>query len=165
MSISDKDLENRILVSSRYRNRRIGDFLKELHMVEGRNTGVPLIISAMKQNGSDLPSFLTNEDRSFFRVLLPIHPVFLQSSANKKVASILSERSKQSRRKIEDLRRLVVVALRQNNLSLRGLAAQLGYSKPTETIRSIVKELIDNGEAEYVLPGSTNNPNQKIRLL
>ncbi len=38
-SITDEHLENRVLISRRYRNRRIGDFLKELDIVEGRNTG------------------------------------------------------------------------------------------------------------------------------
>lgn len=38
-SISDGDLKRGVLVSRRYRNRRIGDFLKELEIVEGRNTG------------------------------------------------------------------------------------------------------------------------------
>lgn len=46
-TISDEDLKNRRLVSKRYRNRRIGDFLKELHMAEGRNTGIPTILRAM----------------------------------------------------------------------------------------------------------------------
>ena len=36
-TISDSDLKNYHLVSKRYRNRRIGDFLKELKLIEGRN--------------------------------------------------------------------------------------------------------------------------------
>jgi len=34
-------------VSRRYRNRRIGEFLKELDLTEGRSTGVPKILRAM----------------------------------------------------------------------------------------------------------------------
>jgi Putative ATP-dependent DNA helicase recG C-terminal len=36
----------------RYRNRRIGEFLKEIEFTEGRGTGIPKIIRAMRQNGS-----------------------------------------------------------------------------------------------------------------
>ena len=52
--ISNDDLMNRRLISRRYRNRRIGDFLKELKLVEGRNTGIPTILHAMEANGSEL---------------------------------------------------------------------------------------------------------------
>lgn len=37
-----------------YRNRRIGDFLKELKLIEGRNTGFPNALNALKKNGSDM---------------------------------------------------------------------------------------------------------------
>ena len=47
---------------------------------------------------------------------------------------------------------------------MREIAAQLGYAKLTDTIRTIVKELLENGEAEYSYPEKKNNPNQKIRL-
>ena len=161
MSISDEDLANRVLISSRYRNRRIGDFLKELKMVEGRNTGIPLIVNAMKQNGSDLPAFKTDERRSFFRVILPIHPVFAKERVEQLVQP---ERRKNSRRTKDEIRQLIIVALRQKELSMREIAALLGYAKLTDTVRTIVKELLENGEAEYSYPEKTNNPNQKIRL-
>ena len=64
-SISDKHTKNLAMRSKRYRNRRIGDFLKELHLVEGRNTGIPTALRAIKNNGSPLPTFLTDEDRTF----------------------------------------------------------------------------------------------------
>ena len=35
-----------------YRNRRIGEFLKELDLAEGRNTGIGKIVRAMRENGS-----------------------------------------------------------------------------------------------------------------
>ena len=72
-SISDEDIKQFNMRIRRYRNRRIGDFLKELHLIEGRNTGIPTAIKAIKENGSPLPTFLTDEDRTFFSVILPIH--------------------------------------------------------------------------------------------
>ena len=47
-----------------YRNRRIGEFLKELELAEGRSTGVPKILRAMRQNGSLEPVFESDEDRT-----------------------------------------------------------------------------------------------------
>jgi ATP-dependent DNA helicase RecG len=56
------------------RNRRIGELLKELKLAEARSTGVPKIFRAMRDNGSPEPSFEFDEGRTYFTVVLPIHP-------------------------------------------------------------------------------------------
>lgn len=53
------------------RNRRIGEFLKELRLAEERLTGVPRIFRAMRANGSPDPVFDFDDRRRYFRVLLP----------------------------------------------------------------------------------------------
>jgi ATP-dependent DNA helicase RecG len=62
----------------RYRNRRIGEFLKELEFTEGRSTGIPKIMEAMEKNGSPPAEFEFDEDHSYFMVRLPIHPAALE---------------------------------------------------------------------------------------
>lgn len=59
-TITDEDLAERRLVSTGHRNPRIGEFLKELKLVEGRNTGIPTMLRAMEYNGSELPTFETD---------------------------------------------------------------------------------------------------------
>ena len=73
-SIRTKALGEAKIVARRYLNRRIGDFLKELDLTEGRCTGIPTIRSAMAQNGSPPAQFSTDEDRTHFLVELPVHP-------------------------------------------------------------------------------------------
>jgi ATP-dependent DNA helicase RecG len=63
---------------SRYRNRRLGDFLKELDLTEGKATGIPTVFKELKKNGSPEPRFNTDDDRTFFEVELFIHPAFKQ---------------------------------------------------------------------------------------
>ena len=58
----------------RYRNRRIGEFLKELELSEGRCTGIRKILGAMRANGSPEPLFETDAERTWFMVRLPIRP-------------------------------------------------------------------------------------------
>ena len=65
-------------VSRRYRNRRIGEFLKELALTEGRSTGIGKIRQAIAQNGSPEAVFQTDEDRSSFVVCFPAHPSSVQ---------------------------------------------------------------------------------------
>ena len=57
----------------RYRNRRLGDFLKELDLTEGRSTGIPTIQEEMQENGSPRVTIETNNERNFINVFVPIH--------------------------------------------------------------------------------------------
>lgn len=56
-SISQKGLWEYRAYSRRYRNRRIGEFLKEMHLTEERNTGFRKIRNALRYNGSPEPLF------------------------------------------------------------------------------------------------------------
>lgn len=62
------------LRSRRYRNRRFGDFLKELDLTEGRSTGVPTIQEKLVANGSPRATFETTDDRLTFLINIPVHP-------------------------------------------------------------------------------------------
>lgn len=69
-SISLQGLKDYRMACRRYRNRRIGEFLKELGLTEGRNTGVRKMLRALRQNGSRDPLFETDDDRLHFMVTL-----------------------------------------------------------------------------------------------
>ncbi|QHT65679.1 hypothetical protein GXP67_02850 [Rhodocytophaga rosea] len=77
--VDNEDLKKDRVVARSYRNRRIGDFLKELRLTEGRGTGIPKIRRAMSNNGSPNPVFETDDSRTYFLVTLPIHRSFLPS--------------------------------------------------------------------------------------
>lgn len=70
------------------RNRRIGEFLKELGLAEGRLSGVPKIFDAMRANGSPPPRFEFDETRTFFRATLPAHPEYAALSALRDAAHL-----------------------------------------------------------------------------
>ena len=74
--IDNKMLKKQVVTAGTYRNRRIGDFLKEIDLTEGRSTGFPKIRRVMKVNGSPPPVFETNKTRDYFLTILPIHPKF-----------------------------------------------------------------------------------------
>lgn len=83
-SIKKEDIEQYRFLARRYRNRRIGEFLKELDLTEGRGTGIPKILRNIEANGSPYPHFITDEERTFFIVEFPIHPSFLQEDGGGK---------------------------------------------------------------------------------
>lgn len=65
-SVTMEGLREYRVTNRRYRNRRIGEFLKELHLTEGRNTGFRKILNALERNGSPKPEFETDEAHSYF---------------------------------------------------------------------------------------------------
>ena len=69
--------EGMSLRSRRYRNRRLGEFLKELDLTEGRATGIPTIQDELKANGSPKATIETDEERSYFLIDIPCHPEFV----------------------------------------------------------------------------------------
>jgi ATP-dependent DNA helicase RecG len=88
-SLKQTDFEKGTIRTRRYRNSRIGEFLKELRLTEGRGTGIPTIINELKQNGSPEVIFETDEpDRRHFIVEIPIHFAFMvneEGNANDQV--------------------------------------------------------------------------------
>ena len=69
-SISAEGLRQFRAVSRRYRNRRVGEYLKELGLTEGRNTGIRKMLAALRNNGSPDPVFETDEGRLYFLVTI-----------------------------------------------------------------------------------------------
>ena len=77
-SVTQEGLKQYKVSNRRYRNRRIGDILKELHLTEGRNTGFGKILSALEENGSPKPEFETDEGHNYFITRLFIHKAFMK---------------------------------------------------------------------------------------
>ena len=82
-SITEEGLRTYRVFNRRYRNRRIGEFLKEMHLTEGRNTGFRKILNALERNGSPKPIFETDPERLSFCTTLLIHPHFLQQNGSR----------------------------------------------------------------------------------
>ena len=70
-------LEGKSLRSRRYRNRRLGEFLKELDLTEGRATGIPTIQDELMSNGSPKATIETDEERTYFLIDIPCHREFV----------------------------------------------------------------------------------------
>lgn len=161
-TISDEDLANRRMISRRYRNRRIGDFLKELRLVEGRNTGIPTILRAMKENGSPLPTFETDSDRTYLTVVLPVHASFLPSFSKKSAG----RETKRTYRTVEELKSLILTALEETGASsISELAVALGYKKSTTTMRKAIQELLREEKIAYQNPDHLKDKKQKLKII
>ena len=126
-SISKEDIEKGdMLKSRRYRNRRLGDFLKELDLTEGRSTGVPTIQTKLVENGSPRAIFETTDDRLTFLVTIPVHKRCSESS----VTGILrSERGSETKTKGSETKDLIIDIIKQNpHITAAEIAMQLNMS-------------------------------------
>lgn len=82
--IKNEDLQKRRVIARDYRNRRTGDFLKELRLTEGKATGFPLIGDEMSRNGNPEPQFYTDEEKTLFLGKLPAHLSLLGTKSGSK---------------------------------------------------------------------------------
>lgn len=111
-SVTIEGLKSFRVSNRRYRNRRIGDFLKELRLTEGRNTGFKKILDALEANGSPKPEFVTDEDRSYFITRLFIHERFLEDARKEPKRS--QKGAKKELKKGAERRRAILAFLAEN---------------------------------------------------
>lgn len=131
-SISDENIADFNIRARWYRNRRIGDFLKELKLIEGRNTGFPTVLKSLSDNGSSYPKFSMNKERDFLSVFIPIHPDFIS------VTTLTP--------KAVDYENKILEALKNKPLLLSELATSLGYKSISKKLSSTVDKLISEGK-------------------
>ena len=113
------------LKSRRYRNRRLGDFLKELDLTEGRSTGVPTIQAKLAANGSPRATFETTDDRLTFLIHMPIHKAFISENCGSDCESGCEIQLTERQRKI-------LVLLQEDGTKVAGVIARvIGVSKRT----------------------------------
>jgi ATP-dependent DNA helicase RecG len=144
-SLRQSDFDEGRVRARRYRNRRIGEFLKELKLTEGRGTGIPTIVNALKENGSPLPVFDTNDpERTHFIVEIPIHHAFydqVNDQVNDQVISIIEfcnvPKSKQE------------------------ILAFLDLKNHTDNFKRHVQPLIEKEYLDYIIKDNLKNRNQK----
>ena len=144
----------------RYRNRRIGEFLKELEFTEGRSTGIPKIFQAMKANGSPSPEFDFDEDHSYFMVRLPVHPAALEvdDSVTPQVTGQVGTKLALSRHQVEILRKCLIPS------GIKELMEIAERSDRTKFRNQVLKPLLNEDLLEMTIPDKPRSSKQKYRL-
>ena len=148
-SIRLEDLQAGRAVSRRYRNRRVGEFLKELEMTEGRSTGIPKILKEMAANGSPAPLFETDDDRLSFVIRLPRHPLALVPSGG--TQQVTPEVGR------------VVLAL-EKELSRTDLQKALDLKDEKHFRTAYLSPALDSGLVEMTRPETPRSSKQSYRL-
>ena len=148
-SISKEQIERFDLRCNTYRNRRIGDFLKELGLSEGRKGGFAKALEALEHNGSARPAFVMDEQRGFLTVRLYVHPAFTPKP------SARDSRSNEFQSRIKE-------ALKAGPLSLSEISRTLGYKSIPKRLTNTINSMIGEGTIVRI---STGGVRTKLALI
>jgi ATP-dependent DNA helicase RecG len=141
--IKNEDLAKERVISRFYRNRRVGDFLKELEFTEGRSTGFPKIHRHLKNNYSPEPKFETDENNLHFLATIYSHKLF----APKSIA--LDEKGQR------------ILEFCRQPKSSREILELIGVSYQSKNMNRYISKLIDAGYLYYTVPENISYRNQK----
>jgi len=182
--INQAMLKKQRVVARDYRNRKIGGFLKELKLTEGRGTGLPIIHSSMEENGSPPPVFETDENNAYFLCILPIHPLTLNAQDKRAIDKIkditkkinnlneintylslsvseIGDRDREAiRKEINDTTKMVLSYCTKPK-SRDELFEKIGLYKNTKNFQNHIKPLIDLGWLYFTIPNKLTSKDQK----
>ena len=160
-SISDKDLIDLRFISRRYRNRRLGEFLKELHLTEGRGTGIPNIIRSLADNGSEPAKIYTDENRTYFVIEFQIHKDYLKQlqELRNKAAHDTAEDTMEDTMEVVKLCKALKEAM-----SGTEIRDKLGLKNADHFRKAYIVPALVKGFIEMTIPDKPTSRNQKYRL-
>ena len=161
-SIRMEDLQTGRAISRRYRNRRIGEFLKELDLAEGRSTGIPKILRAMRENGSPAPIFESDDDRTSFLTRLPVHEQArvgpTEQAAEHEAGQVTPQDTPQVTGHVRQL-----VAVLTGAMSGARLQEALRLRDRNHFTNAYLRPALEAGLVEMTLPDKPTSRNQRYR--
>lgn len=174
VSISMEDLRVGRAVARRYRNRRIGEFLKEMELSEGRGTGIPKILRAMQANGSQTPLFESDEQRTSFLVRLPLRVAPRETSTGQVTGQVenlakqlIGNGLKSLAEETGQVTGQVAEALKDffaEPRSAKDIQSALGLRHRETFIDNHLNPLLQTGMLERTIPDKPKSRLQKYRL-
>lgn len=126
----------KLLKARRYRNRRLGDFLKELDLSEGRATGIPTIQDELRKNGS-LPARIETDDaRSYFLIEIPCREGFKNTiepieQESKLKSELKSKHKDELKGELKTLRIILDLMIENPEITTMALVEKSGKSRST----------------------------------
>lgn len=151
--VTKEMLKQRRIVARNYRNRRVGDFFKELKLTEGRSTGFPTVYDSMKENGSPEPVFDTDKDYNYFLAILPVHEQFKTTPS--KVKKTEGNLTKQA---------FTILKFCVRPRKRSEIFEHLDMSNQTRNFERHIQPLIDRGYLEMTNPELTTSPQQEYLI-
>ena len=147
----------------KYRNRRTGEFFKEIDLSEKAATGISKILSELKRNGSPKPVFETDESRAYLETTIRIHDGFIASDKNGINSGVgddltvgMSDKMSDKMTEQEQKRiKIIIEKMTENGISSKEAAEILGVEQ--KTANRLLSKAVTNG----ILEGIGGNRNRR----
>ncbi|MDZ7721065.1 MAG: hypothetical protein U5K72_19750 [Balneolaceae bacterium] len=109
----------------------------------------------VNKNGSSDPHFETDDERTYFLAVLPVHPeVKMRGEAE----------GQAQENDLNDTERTILDILKQGPSSTDEIVKELGLSKRTGALQRTLKSLLEKEFIEYLYPDTPRHPGQKYIL-
>lgn len=136
--------EGKLLRSRRYRNRRLGEFLKELKLTEGRSTGIPTIQEELANNGSPSATIETDDARTYFIIDIPCHPDFREEKLVLNNENVVKDVVKDVVKQLSERQQYIIDLIRQDEaISAAEMSQRLNVT--SRTVQRDISELKNMG--------------------
>ena len=141
----------------KYRNRRIGEFFKEIDLSEKQSTGITKILRELQQNGSPPPEFETDSDRTYLITTIRMREGFKAIAKNfaqinkQSLSEVLSEALSSK----EFVKLLPIIEYLEVNDRITPKEAEILVNKSSATVRRYLGLLVSANV--LISKGSTTN--------
>lgn len=125
-TISDEKIKNLNLISKKYRNKRIAEFLRDLELIEAKNTGIPKVRRALANNHSKDIEIDMDSKREYVSIRVYVNDDFISNP-------IFSNKG---------LKNKIIDQLENKAMGLTELSRKLGYKTIPNSVRRNLDILI-----------------------
>jgi ATP-dependent DNA helicase RecG len=143
--VDNKQLKRSRVLARFYRNRRVGDFLKELDLTEGRGTGIPKIRKAMRDNGSPPARFETDRLKTYFLTTLPAHQAAVRPITMAEPETILTR----------------ILRFCRSPRSRKEILQHIGLTNHPKNYKAHIVPLLEKGYLKLTIPDKPKSSKQK----
>ncbi|ERK30146.1 ATP-binding protein [Clostridium intestinale] len=158
--IAKEEIDKGEVTARIYRNRRIGEYLESLGLVNGNAVGLARMIKAMKDNNSPEPILETDDSRAYFTVKLYENTCYFDDEYQ----DLYVDEKQQKDVFISKVEDQILELLVDGPLSKKEISEYLGYENVPGNIKRALCKLVEKKLITYTIPENIRSKGQKYRL-
>lgn len=157
--IDKEEINNGEVRARIYRNLRIGEFLKNLHISSSKSSGLGKIFKEMSLNNSNIPVFKMDDERTYFSISFNINEEFLDEK------QVVSNKKQKYEEDLNLTEKKILELLKGGPLSKKEIVNAFGHKNVTRDIKIALDSLSIKKYIEFTIKSRASSRNQKYKLI